>query len=151
LAVNVDSFGNNAPVVGNWLQHRFQCLADGELRPRAGFLPEIGNRPALPVNVLGGHGGGVACAAPVSQSNSRNSFHSAFFSIARRSAVRPGDAAPVFGLVFRPKVGRDNRNGNPAQTQGEVMQPFQENRRWTLCRLFEHGKKSSAVVSSNFL
>jgi hypothetical protein len=34
-------------------QDGFQLLADGELRQRAGLFPKIGNRPGLPVNVLG--------------------------------------------------------------------------------------------------
>lgn len=41
------------------LQYPFQCVADRELRPRAGLLPEIGDRPGLPVNVLGSHVRGV--------------------------------------------------------------------------------------------
>ena len=36
------------------------------------------------------------------------------------------DAAPGLGLVFGPQVGRNYRQGNPAQTQGKVMQPFQK-------------------------
>src|SRR5690349_14150145 len=37
------------------LQNLFQPLADRELCPRAGLLPEIGDGAALPVNILGGH------------------------------------------------------------------------------------------------
>jgi hypothetical protein len=57
-----------------------------------------------------------------------------------------GYPAPVFGFVFRPKVGRDYRQGNPAQTQGEVMQPFQKIDDGHFA-VFEHGKK---IVGGRF-
>jgi hypothetical protein len=36
------------------------------------------------------------------------------------------DTAPFLGLLFRPQARRNLWQGNPAQTQGEVVQPFQE-------------------------
>ena len=52
----------------------------------------------------------------------------------------------VEGGLFRPKVGCDNRNGNPAQTQGEVMQPFQKIHDGYFA-VFEHGKE---IVGGGF-
>ena len=56
------------------------------------------------------------------------------------------DAAPGLGFVFRPEVRRNNRNGNPAQMQREIMQPFQKVGDGNLVFL-EHGKE---IVGGGF-
>jgi len=97
------------------LQHFFECRADGELRQRVGFLPKIGNRPRLPVNILGLEIRGVA----LRRAGFPKQFQKQFpfgLSLVRQNALVfvQRDAAPVFGFVFGPEIRRDNRHGNPA-------------------------------------
>ena len=74
-------------------QDGFQLLADGELRQRAGLFPKIGNRPGLPVNVLGleVRGVGLCRAGLWVCSAARGSARQSAGQSSQRS--RPDDAA----------------------------------------------------------
>jgi len=123
------------------LQHLFQCLANCELRPRAGFHAEIGDCPALPVNVLGGHIGGVTLRRAGFPKQFQEEFPLGVFLAGKDGFLfLPRDAAPVFGVVFWPEIRGDDGNGNPAKVKGEIMQPFQKLGNGDLV-MFEHGKK----------
>ena len=97
-------------------QNGFQLLADGDLRPRAGLFAEIGDRPGLPVNVLGSEQGGVGLRGAGFPEQLK--IKVPFGTLGKRQKIfvfRQRDAAPGLRVMFRPEIGRHNRDGNPAQ------------------------------------
>ena len=108
-------------------QDGFQLFADGDLRPRAGLLPEIGDRPVLPVDVLGAERGGVGLRGTGFPEQLQVKVPLGTFGERQKPFLfRQRDAAPGFVTIFRPEIRGDDGEGDPAQAEGETVEAFQE-------------------------
>ena len=107
-------------------QDGFQLLADGDLRPRAGLLAKIDDRPGAPVNVLGFEQGGVGLrgAGFLEQFQVQTPFN-IIGKWQQPLVLRQRDTALGLRVIFRPEARGHNRDGKPAQAQSETMQTSQ--------------------------